>query len=47
MKKFSWKNKKLIAGVFTVLFMAVGISNPEIAGQAGSVVACAVVVCDA
>jgi hypothetical protein len=44
--KFSWKSKKLIAGVFTVVFMALGIANPEIAGQAGSVVACALVACD-
>lgn len=45
--KFNWKNKKLIGGLFTVVFMALGIANPEIAGQAGSVLACAVVVCDA
>ncbi|MEN0037458.1 MAG: hypothetical protein AAGC78_10325 [Cellvibrio sp.] len=45
--KFNWKNKKLIAGVFTVVFLWVGVANPELAGQAGASLTCAVVVCDA
>ncbi|UUA73561.1 hypothetical protein [Cellvibrio sp. QJXJ] len=47
MKKFNWKGRRFIGGVLTVVFMALGIANPEIAAQAGSVLTCAVVECDA
>lgn len=45
--RFNWRNKKFLSGLFTVVLLGVGVANPEIVGQAGAGITCAVVVCDA
>lgn len=46
--KFNVKNKRVIGGLFSVLLVALGVSNPELVAGALTTVTCSVVVkCDA
>lgn len=45
MKNF--KNRHLLGSLFTVVFISLGIANPEMVAQLGAEVACQFVACEA
>ncbi len=45
--KFNYKRKSVIAGFFTVILLACGVSNPEVVSGALTAVTCSAVKCDA
>ncbi len=47
MKNINFKSKRLIGSLLTVVFIGLGVMNPETAAQLGTGVACQFVACEA